>query len=58
MHTRHRDTVHIFGLIVISYAGTMGNTFRKLLDNLFGNKEMRVVMLGAFVCYMTRERSE
>lgn len=27
----------------------MGNTFRKLLDNLFGNKEMRVVMLGASV---------
>uniref|UniRef100_A0A0D6R911 ADP-ribosylation factor n=1 Tax=Araucaria cunninghamii TaxID=56994 RepID=A0A0D6R911_ARACU len=24
----------------------MGQTFRKLFDNLFGNKEMRVVMLG------------
>jgi Arf/Sar family protein len=24
----------------------MGNTFRKLFDNLFGNREMRVVMLG------------
>ncbi|XP_024372119.1 uncharacterized protein [Physcomitrium patens] len=24
----------------------MGNTFRKLFDSIFGNKEMRVVMLG------------
>lgn len=24
----------------------MGNTFRKLFDSLFGNREMRVVMLG------------
>ena len=24
----------------------MGNTFRKLFDGLFGNREMRVVMLG------------
>eukprot|EP00889_Picochlorum_renovo_P003465 jgi/Picre1/30495/NNA_005859.t1 len=24
----------------------MGNAFRKLFDNLFGNREMRVVMLG------------
>lgn len=24
----------------------MGNTFRRLFDGLFGNREMRVVMLG------------
>ena len=24
----------------------MGNTFRKMFDKMFGNKEMRVVMLG------------
>ena len=26
--------------------GTMGNTFRKMFDSLFGSREMRVVMLG------------
>lgn len=26
----------------------MGNSFRKMFDSLFGNREMRVVMLGAY----------
>lgn len=42
----HRSIVYLKNINTITYTGTMGNTFRKLLDNLFGNKEMRVVMLG------------
>ena len=32
----------------------MGNSFRKMFDKLFGNREMRVVMLVSIISWLWR----